>query len=1717
MAISVRQFTNPLNCDEPAYEIPIIYDPDLVSGGSDICSGNGTSTNIYGEFNTLEEIYANSSTSNAGLSDICEEGMDVVFVVDYTGSMSDAIDGVKAGINNIVGEIASQSGGNYRLGLVTFDGTVGSGNPNYGSSDYYQDLPDDQKINISNPHQSGGNIFITCQEKMNAVGNLGTSSTGFTHALNAIDSTNNSNGMSLGSSIECGGTASYEVVQNSFAGQWRSGVLKLIILITDDTPEENSTYFNNTLIPAADSNNVQVFCNIAQFVGTGSTVVDTTLYSSLSNSTTPAGQVYSGLSFANSSWVNSMINGITTLCVETTTYTCDPAPAGWYATAPIVAGTTIVYYWNGSAWTNTYTCPAPQFTVTIDVNDLIVNGSVDDIPSNAVYWADNDTFTFTGVAGSNAGTITIGCDADPGYDNLSIGVASISDSSIITSVSVNNIQNEVTFTVIIPSSNQAESLDIEGSATAIERTIMVDVINATVDSTNALGNSQSPSGMIEPSPETPASGWTNAAGTYLTYSQRYKFIAAAGTTHDIDVNFLPYPSDYSINVLSITPQYLNYNGNGTNTDVQNAFSNIQLTTGITDPQWAGQFVMPATDGWVRIYVFGQINQPLYRYNLKVNEVITGAQMVSGDSQFILNGYTGDTFNISALVEASSGYQNATVSSAILNPTFNDNSAITTGPTVNSNADGAECQVTMPAGGGNGGFTLQGSATAIQYDYVVTIVDGFDHASWASPITLTGVAGSSPTSGTIAAATNANYNFNAVGITATTGLIATIENATAPSIKIKVDSMPVGGGSGTVEVTGEESPIIYEYDLTIVTSQAVNGQFADNNIILQGAAGVNIAGSFNFLPTVDYDYSATGVSSNTITASGTLGSAPADLFDVSYAVVMPPGGGNGTLTITGATSTQSIHTATITYDGNLLSSGNYHSPTFNVGTQTGLSTVVTGITGATFPFSMYLNPSPSYWVIDIPDEVPITNNSGVAAWQITDSITVNGSAFFGPLNWNNNQNRVSGNLIMPLGGGSATLIAPKAEVTNPQYTYTVTLVENVSNLSVDVTQHVFTGVTGSSGTHTYDLVSSPGYSHAITYIQNTGAGGGVLSAVDDGNDDVLVTLNSMPQGGGSATVTVSATSTQDYYTASLVFTDSGSFDPDGDWDNSQVQFSGNYNQTFAIDNTWRISNNSRVFSGNSQIALTITPSANAFSSMNSQNPSSGLTSRTQGTFTMPLGGGNYTLNLTGRTAAALTTYACSDFNQSFDVAAGSVGSQIAQTATWNNSPIPNSLNFISNPSTYQNGNYYYTAEFLVPSGYSNSGVTMACGFSVAGTTTTTTLPLFDCTDTFIQMINGPIGDPVQYTNGTNGVDPVIVNSIFPSTYQNGSTTYMFNIAVPLGYSNSGHGNYIQCNETGSYGTLPLFSCDLANYNQPDGGVNESTATPATVSAGTIFSVSPANYTQGLATYTAKIQIPAGYSNAGGYIYCPDNATGDPCSTAVMQGAQNGVWNVPSGKEDSSTTGWGDGQSAAANGQLNFSLYNQQIRGFSNGTNDLSFRFRNAVPHSGSLIAQYLGNYTWNLFNMHAGIYTIEVINSNGCTGVYTDVTMPANNMPTFNCETSTVSINGTAGHGGPNQPGTTVFTDNPNGYTNITVSPSTWQPHDGTDWLHQYNVEFDLPPGYQPGTFTVGNGFFQMTNGTGRVSCPQQAYTSGPATTQASSGSGSGSGGGGGAPPEREIR
>ena len=1509
MAISVKTFINPLNCEEPAYEVPVLYHP---SSAGEICNGNGTTTNIYGDFSNLADIATNSSTGNAANSDICQDGMDVVFVVDYTGSMSNAINGVKNGINSIVTEIQSQSNGNYRLGLVLFDGPAVSLPNTYGPSDFYQDLDSSQKIN------SGSNT-ITCVEKMNAIGNQST----FTTHLGYIDAnTNSATGMVLGAGTECGGAASYEVIQNSFAGSWRADVLKLIILITDDEPTESATYFNNTLIPAADSNNVQVFSNIAQYTaGNSNQPVTTTRYASLSNGTTPAGQVYSGLTFTNSTWVNNMISGITTLCDETTTYTCDPAPAGWYTDAPLASGA-VIHYWNGTAWVASHNC---QYTVRVNLVDNITNGSVADIDLNHPNYHSLDSLIIPRPPRSTH-TATIACNPDTGYGNLSVNVSNVSNTNVITNTSVNNLTDEVTITVTIPTQDELNhSIQINGSASQIQRTVRVDVVNNTNDNTNAVGGGQTPIGQVAIEEETPAS-WIDVSNVYSEDAKRYTFQGTAGSTTPLTVGFLANPSDYSINVQSVTVSYFELDGSTSSTATslgQTAIANLSLN-GSAPFEYSGNLEFPAGDVWVKVLVNADVNQPIYRYTLYASDSITGA--TASPAQSIFNGYTGATFPFTILANADSGYNNVSVNTANLDLTYNQNSAITTGPTVNNGNTGATGIVTMPTGGGQGGIILGGTANAITYNYVITIDDSTFSglANWLTPVTLSGVAGSSPSVVVNSQNMNSNYTYNLTGISNNSGgtLTTSISNATSMAILLDLEGgMPVGGGSATVTLTGSATAIIWQYELDIVASSPVLGQWVVNPIVVSGPAGQVTTGSFNFNEVAGNTYSATGVTSDDSTnSSGTLGTGLADLFDVDYSVTIPAGGGNGTLTVTGASSTPTQYSYTVNYDNQNMTNGNNLTATPQAQTLTGTGTQV-------IPFTIDLDPSPSYYVIDIQGANNISTHDGQGGGALSaPELAITG--------YNQTTNIISGELTMPTNGGSGSVM-PKGGVNNPAFNYAATIAITGSNVSLNgAPTHTFSNTTGTSNTHTFDLVADPGYTYVINNITHNG--GAVLST-SDVSGDVAITLI-MPNGGGSATVTVSITATPTIMVGNIVWDESNAIAPNGAWDTSNNNFTGVAGSTHTIDNTWRIQNN-QTFYGSSNVLVGISgtnyPGSNPFSNLTSQAPTSGSNARTQGTFTMPVGGGTWTFQIAGRTQTTTTqttlvAFSCkNDFGGLFGVNPGTVGDTIM--FTWDGQLPPQGLNMTITPSTYQLGSTLHRADFTVIGNYSNAGQGFSCDFTTTGTTTTTTKPSFTCADANLYINAGAVGDAVTVlSNSKSNNNTFSIGACSPTTYQNGTTNYFVDIAISANakqYANAGGSIVCLVSGTGTTTTLPLFECSDTNIQIPNGAVGANVLVNMN-GVGSAQSVSPSTYQLGQQSYTVTVNVPAGYSNSGGTIPCDVSGTGTTTTTTTADPCllcndnlylDVDMYTGGAGKEDGVLVAWKGGSDQCLFGSSNVNLH------------------------------------------------------------------------------------------------------------------------------------------------------------------------------------------------------
>ena len=188
----------------------------------------------------------------------CADGMDVVFLVDYTGSMGSAINAIKAAIASIVSTIVTESANNYRLGLVLFDEYTSGTTSNYSSKTAYTSLPSSQKY--VNTGLNSRFQWITAME----IFSQNNQST-FTTQLNLL---NNATDFPLGNgqgTPEPADMGVDRIVNYDMVGAFRNNVSKLIILITDATPSGNDdvtnatdTAFANTLITDCNAKGIKI-------------------------------------------------------------------------------------------------------------------------------------------------------------------------------------------------------------------------------------------------------------------------------------------------------------------------------------------------------------------------------------------------------------------------------------------------------------------------------------------------------------------------------------------------------------------------------------------------------------------------------------------------------------------------------------------------------------------------------------------------------------------------------------------------------------------------------------------------------------------------------------------------------------------------------------------------------------------------------------------------------------------------------------------------------------------------------------------------------------------------------------------------------------------------------------------------------------------------------------------------------------------------------------------------------------------------------------------------------------------------------------------------------------------------------------------------------------------------------------------------------------------
>tara|TARA_R100000541_G_scaffold1780_1_gene6742 strand:- start:65 stop:1609 length:1545 start_codon:yes stop_codon:yes gene_type:complete len=198
---------------------------DMLNGGN--ANGSGMSYPALNR-NCLPNPSGSLVNSN---TEPCSNGMDVAFIIDYTGSMGSVIETVKSGISDVIDHIKTESSTNYRLGLVTVD-EMGTATPNYSTCSAYTSLPSAQKYN--NQGVSGKYQIITAWEKFST-----NNETSFTSILDDLNG-----GVSGSPCIQLGygyGTPeptdiAIGLVINTatnFLNNFRSNAAKYCIILTD--------------------------------------------------------------------------------------------------------------------------------------------------------------------------------------------------------------------------------------------------------------------------------------------------------------------------------------------------------------------------------------------------------------------------------------------------------------------------------------------------------------------------------------------------------------------------------------------------------------------------------------------------------------------------------------------------------------------------------------------------------------------------------------------------------------------------------------------------------------------------------------------------------------------------------------------------------------------------------------------------------------------------------------------------------------------------------------------------------------------------------------------------------------------------------------------------------------------------------------------------------------------------------------------------------------------------------------------------------------------------------------------------------------------------------------------------------------------------------------------------------------------------------------------
>ncbi len=226
--------------------------------------GNVTAGIVTGTTSTTSTSSTTSTTTNVSTLNKCASGMDVIFIIDYNFTISPNLESLKLEINNIISAIETLSQNNYRLGLtivdenrtnqlqfIPYDGT------NFVAP-LFASTPLSQKYTSTGITQSQSiTQKITTLEKMS-----NNNKNSFLSKFNQLDTYSFPAGAGAfvpqptDIALELVGT-SYIGGYGYFAGQFRNGVSKTIILLTNTYPggrnqnlQEATTRITNIISPS---------------------------------------------------------------------------------------------------------------------------------------------------------------------------------------------------------------------------------------------------------------------------------------------------------------------------------------------------------------------------------------------------------------------------------------------------------------------------------------------------------------------------------------------------------------------------------------------------------------------------------------------------------------------------------------------------------------------------------------------------------------------------------------------------------------------------------------------------------------------------------------------------------------------------------------------------------------------------------------------------------------------------------------------------------------------------------------------------------------------------------------------------------------------------------------------------------------------------------------------------------------------------------------------------------------------------------------------------------------------------------------------------------------------------------------------------------------------------------------------------------------------------